>query len=58
MTWRQLPRQGYHYFVSADGIGCGSDIRVTDIHGRTLTDTGVTLTPDVDQPDRAQFTKR
>ncbi|UUU35568.1 lipoprotein A-like protein [Streptomyces sp. CA-210063] len=57
-TWRQLPRQEYNYFVSADGTGCGSDIRVTDIHGQTLTDTGITITPNVDQPGRAQFTKR
>nr|WP_060886710.1 expansin EXLX1 family cellulose-binding protein [Streptomyces caniscabiei] len=57
-TWRQLPRQEYNYFVSADGAGCGSDIRVKDIHGQTLTDTGIALTPNVDQPGRAQFTKR
>lgn len=57
-TWRQLPRQEYNFFVSADGTGCGSDIRVTDILGQTLTDSGITLTPNTDQPGRAQFAKR
>ncbi|WP_327723456.1 expansin EXLX1 family cellulose-binding protein [Streptomyces europaeiscabiei] len=52
-TWRQLPRQEYNFFVSADGTGCGSDI-----HGQTLTDSGITLTPNTDQPGRAQFAKR
>ena len=56
-TWRQLPRQEYNYFVSDNGAGCGSDIRVTDIYGQTLTDTGITITPNVDQRGRAQFTK-
>ncbi|KUO14685.1 hypothetical protein AQJ91_45530 [Streptomyces dysideae] len=57
-TWRQLPRYEYNYFVSENGTGCGSDIRITDIHGQTLTDTGITITPNVDQPGRAQFDKR
>lgn len=57
-TWRQLPRQEYNYFVSADGTGCGGDIRVTDIYGQVLTDTGIAITPNVDQPGRAQFAKR
>lgn len=43
---------------SADGTGCGSDIRVTDIYGETLTDTGIALTPGVEQSGRAQFVKR
>ncbi|GAA3787242.1 expansin EXLX1 family cellulose-binding protein [Streptomyces phyllanthi] len=57
-TWRQLPRREWNYFVSEDGTGCGSDIRVTDIHGQTLTDTGIAIRPNVDQPGRAQFGMR
>ncbi|MFG2132966.1 expansin EXLX1 family cellulose-binding protein [Streptomyces sp. NPDC048751] len=57
-TWRQLPRQDYNYFVSDNGAGCGSDIRITDIYGQTLTDTGIAITPNVDQRGKAQFSKR
>ncbi|WP_405620935.1 expansin EXLX1 family cellulose-binding protein [Streptomyces sp. NBC_00076] len=57
-TWRQLPRYAYNYFVSDNGTGCGSDIRVTDVYGQVLTDTGITVTPGVDQSGRAQFGKR
>lgn len=57
-TWRELPRQMWNYFVSENGEGCGSDIRITDIHGQTLTDSGIALTPQVDQPGSGQFDKQ
>ncbi|MEV6329266.1 expansin EXLX1 family cellulose-binding protein [Streptomyces sp. NPDC051909] len=56
--WRQLPRTEYNYFLSADGSGCGSSIRVTDIYGERLTVDGIALKPDVAQPTRVQFAPR
>jgi expansin (peptidoglycan-binding protein) len=55
--WRQLPRTEYNYFVSADGSGCGSPIRVTDIYGERLTITGIALRPNVVQPTGVQFAR-
>ncbi|MDC0768952.1 expansin EXLX1 family cellulose-binding protein [Streptomyces sp. HD] len=57
-TWTRLPRHEYNYFVSENGTGCGSGIRITDLYGETLTDSGITITPNVDQPGRRQFAKR
>lgn len=54
-SWQSLPRQPYNYFVSADGSGCGSTIRVTDIYGNQVTDSGITLSPGTVQPGTAQF---
>jgi len=53
--WRALPRQDYNYFLSADGAGCGGDIRVTDIYGNQVTDTGIGIRPGVVQSGRAQL---
>ena len=55
--WRQLPRTEYNYFVSADGSGCGSSIRVTDIYGERLTIAGIALRPNVVQPTGVQFAR-
>ncbi|MEU6665674.1 expansin EXLX1 family cellulose-binding protein [Streptomyces sp. NPDC046727] len=55
--WRQLPRTSYNYFISADGSGCGSTIRITDIHGERLTVRGIALRPNVVQPTRVQFAR-
>ncbi|MER5935772.1 expansin EXLX1 family cellulose-binding protein [Streptomyces sp. NPDC001928] len=55
--WRQLPRTEYNYFISADGSGCGSSIRVTDIYGERLTITGIALRPNVVQPTGVQFAR-
>jgi expansin (peptidoglycan-binding protein) len=54
-AWKSVPRLEYNYFVSADGSGCGSDIRITDIYGNQLTDTGITISPNAVQPGKAQF---
>ncbi|WP_406054738.1 expansin EXLX1 family cellulose-binding protein [Streptomyces sp. NBC_01077] len=56
--WRQLPRTDYNYFLSTDGSGCGSSIRVTDVYGERLTVDGIALKPDVAQPTRLQFAPR
>jgi expansin (peptidoglycan-binding protein) len=53
--WRQLPRTDYNYFISADGSGCGSAIRLTDIYGEQLTISGIALRPNVVQPTQVQF---
>ncbi|WP_405854368.1 expansin EXLX1 family cellulose-binding protein [Streptomyces sp. NBC_01515] len=53
--WRQLPRTAYDYFVSADGSGCGSTIRITDVYGEQLTVSGIALRANVVQPTRVQF---
>jgi expansin (peptidoglycan-binding protein) len=55
--WRQLPRTEYNYFISANGSGCGSSIRVTDIYGERLTITGIALRPNVVQPTGVQFAR-
>ncbi|MFC3890981.1 expansin EXLX1 family cellulose-binding protein [Lentzea rhizosphaerae] len=56
--WLTLPRYEYNYFISASGAGCGSDIRITDIYGQALVDTGVSIRDRVDQPGKAQFARR
>jgi expansin (peptidoglycan-binding protein) len=53
--WRQLPRTGYNYFLSADGAGCGGTIRITDIYGQQLVVNGISISPDVAQPTQVQF---
>ncbi|MFF4209132.1 expansin EXLX1 family cellulose-binding protein [Streptomyces sp. NPDC001796] len=55
--WRQLPRTDFNYFISADGSGCGSMIRLTDIYGERLTISGIALRPNVVQPTRVQFAR-
>ncbi|MCU7826464.1 hypothetical protein KSNIM_33420 [Kitasatospora sp. DSM 101779] len=55
--WRQLPRTDYNYFLAADGNGCGSSIRITDIYGEQLTVDGLAVRPDVAQPTRVQFAR-
>ncbi|MGR6974870.1 expansin EXLX1 family cellulose-binding protein [Streptomyces cynarae] len=55
--WRQLPRTDFNYFISADGSGCGSAIRLTDIYGERLTIDGIALRPNVVQPTQVQFTR-
>ncbi|MFE9445056.1 expansin EXLX1 family cellulose-binding protein [Streptomyces sp. NPDC006602] len=55
--WRQLPRTTYNYFISADGSGCGSAIRLTDIYGEQLTVTGIAVRPNVVQPTQVQFAR-
>ncbi|MFE2061097.1 hypothetical protein ACFXDH_01660 [Streptomyces sp. NPDC059467] len=55
--WRQLPRTSYHYFISADGSGCGSTIRVTDIYREQLTVRGIALRPNAVRPTQVQFAR-
>ena len=54
-SWKTLSRQEYNYFLSENGAGCGGTIRVTDIYGNQLTDSGIGISPDTVQAGRAQF---
>jgi expansin (peptidoglycan-binding protein) len=54
-TWQNVPRLDYNYFVSASGAGCGSQLRITDIYGNQLVDSGIAIRPDEVQPGHAQF---
>jgi expansin (peptidoglycan-binding protein) len=55
--WRRLPRTDYNYFLSADGSGCGSAIRITDIYGERLAVSAIALRPNVVQSTRLQFAR-
>ncbi|MFE9839174.1 expansin EXLX1 family cellulose-binding protein [Streptomyces sp. NPDC005551] len=55
--WRRLARTDYNYFLSPDGGGCGSAIRITDIYGERLTVDGIALRPEAVQPTRVQFAR-
>lgn len=57
-TWVTLDREDYNYFVSAGGSGCGSTIRVTDIYGNQITDSGIKIAPDQTQRGQHQFPAR
>jgi expansin (peptidoglycan-binding protein) len=54
-TWKTLSRQEYNYFESPTGAGCGGAIRITDIYGHQLTETGIAIRPGVEQAGTAQF---
>jgi expansin (peptidoglycan-binding protein) len=54
-TWKTVPRETYNYFVQESGAGCGGAIRITDIYGHQLTDTGIAVSPDKIQRGHAQF---
>jgi expansin len=57
-TWKSLPRFDYNYFLSETGAGCGSRIRVTDIVGHQLTDSGIRVLPGQVQKGHVQFPAR
>lgn len=53
--WITLQRQSYNYFLSANGKGCGGSVRITDVQGHQLTDTGIAVKPDVEQAGAKQL---
>ena len=53
--WTELPRMSYNYFLSANGTGCGNEIRVSDIYGQQLTASGISIQPDAVQGTQLQF---
>jgi len=56
-SWKALPRTGYNYFLSAQGSGCGSGIRVTDIYGQQLVIGALPIKVNVTQRTTVQFAK-
>ena len=56
-AWKALPRASYNYFISAQGAGCGSQIRVTDIYGQKLSVGNLPITVNVTQATSVQFAK-
>ncbi|MFG2128788.1 expansin EXLX1 family cellulose-binding protein [Streptomyces sp. NPDC048751] len=55
--WKALPRTGYNYFLSEQGTGCGSAIRLTDIYGEQLTVGALPVRANVVQPTGIQFAR-
>ena len=56
--WRPLPRAEYNYFLAEDGVGCGGDVAITDLHGERLVVPAPPVRPDVVQTTNLQFTAR
>lgn len=55
-SWVTIPRESYNYFVYASGLGVGPyDLRVTDVLGHVLTDTGIAFKVGQEVPGAAQF---
>ncbi len=55
-TYREVHRTGYNYFVEESGMGPGPyALRVTDIDGHVLEDTGIPHVEDQTTPGAAQF---
>ena len=55
-AWQDVPRLDYNYFVAASGMGPGPySLRVTDVHGNVLADTGIPHVEGGDAPGSGQF---
>ncbi len=54
-AYKALERTSYNYFLSPDGSGCGSTIRVTDIYGESLTIPALAVQPGTTQKTSVQF---
>ncbi|MFL5801067.1 MAG: expansin EXLX1 family cellulose-binding protein [Roseiflexaceae bacterium] len=55
-AFKEAPRERYNYFVEASGMGDGPyTLRVTDIFGQTLTDTGIALVVGGEVAGKTQF---
>lgn len=55
-TWREMGRTDYNYFVSAKGLGPGPyTLRVTDVHGAVVEETGVAAGDAVERTGAAQL---
>jgi expansin (peptidoglycan-binding protein) len=54
--WVPMERQQYNYFVAASGTGPGPlTLRVTDIYGNQLSDSGIPIAPGVVRNGSGQF---
>jgi expansin (peptidoglycan-binding protein) len=55
-AWRTLPRESYNYFLAEGGLGPGPlALRVTDIHGQVVEDSGIPLGDDTEAAGDGQF---
>ncbi len=53
--WITLPREMHNYFTSAGGEGCGGEVRITDVQGNRLTDSGIKVNPNQEQAGAKQL---
>ncbi|MCE0539996.1 hypothetical protein LWF15_31320 [Kineosporia rhizophila] len=53
--WVALPREMHNYFTSANGEGCGGQVRITDVQGNRLTDSGIQVNPNQEQAGAQQL---
>lgn len=56
-AFKALERTSYNYFLSPDGSGCGSTIRITDIYGESLTIPALAIEPGATQRTSVQFAR-
>lgn len=55
-TWQELKRQNHNFFCYTSGLGPGPyTLRITDIYGQSLTDTGIPLRVGEEVSGAAQF---
>ena len=55
-AWREVPRVDYNFFVADWGMGPGPySLRVTDVYGNVLEDTGIPHVEGGDAPGSGQF---
>jgi expansin (peptidoglycan-binding protein) len=55
-AWRDLPRENYNYFLAEDGLGRGPlTLRVTDVRGQVIEDSGIPLGDDTEASGADQF---
>ncbi|WP_206079411.1 expansin EXLX1 family cellulose-binding protein [Polyangium spumosum] len=55
-AWHEVPRVDYNYFVEEQGMGPGPyTVRVTDVYGSVLEDSGVPFVEAGDSPGKGQF---
>lgn len=56
VSYQELPRQTYNYFLKDDGMGEGPHMfRVTDIYGSQVEQGELSLLPEVEQNSEVQF---
>ena len=55
-AWHDVPRVDYNFFVAESGMGPGPySLRVTDVYGNALEDTGIPHVEGGDSPGAGQF---
>ena len=55
-AWVALRRESYNYFIADGGLGPGPlALRITDVHGQIVEDTGVPLGDDTEAAGDTQF---